>query len=64
LVVSQIFWAQEADKGFAEMQEGNKEVMKDYDKFQIQQPTRLIEVTRTDLTADRQKVARFHPSSF
>lgn len=57
LVVSQIFWVQEVEKAFTEMQSGKKDAMGVYNKFQIQQLTRLIEVTRTELSkADRQKV--------
>ena len=58
LVVSQIFWVQEVEKAFNDMQSGKKDAMKLYNEFQIQQLTRLIEVTRTELSkADRQKVS-------
>ena len=57
LVVSQIFWVQEVEKAFQDMQNGKKDAMKRYNDFQVQQLTRLIEVTRTELSkADRQKV--------
>ncbi len=39
------------------MSAGKKDAMRDYNEFQIKQLTKLIEVTRTELTKpDRQKI--------
>lgn len=44
-------------QAFAEMAQGKKTAMRTYNEFQVKQLTRLIEVTRTNLSrADRQKV--------
>ncbi|CAD7704939.1 unnamed protein product [Ostreobium quekettii] len=57
LVVNQIFWVQEVEEAFEELSNGKKDAMKKYNEFQMQQLTKLIEVTRGDLAkADRQKV--------
>ena len=65
LVVSQIFWVQEVEKAFQDMQSGKKDAMKRYNDFQVQQLTRLIEVTRTELSkADRQKVGGAYRRAF
>lgn len=60
LVVSQIFWVQEVEQAFHDIQSGKKDAMRKYNEFQVQQLTRLIEVTRTELSkSDRQKVPYF-----
>lgn len=59
LVVNQIFWVSEVEKAFQDIRNGKKDAMKAYNAFQIQQLTRLIQVTRTELSkSDRQKVLR------
>ncbi|GBF96391.1 dynein heavy chain axonemal [Raphidocelis subcapitata] len=57
LVVNQIFWCQEVEQAFAELAAGKAGAMRTYNAFQVKQLTRLIEVTRTNLSrSDRQKV--------
>eukprot|EP00891_Asterochloris_glomerata_P001316 jgi/Astpho2/1316/Aster-06188 len=57
LVVNQIYWCQEVEEAFAAQGKGNKNALAEYNKFQVKQLTKLIEVTRTELKKeDRQKV--------
>jgi flagellar motor switch/type III secretory pathway protein FliN len=56
LVVNQIYWCQEVEEAFRDLQT-DKYAMANYNKMQVQQLTDLIQVTRTELKkADRQKV--------
>lgn len=57
LVVSQIYWCQEVEDALSKVAGGDAAALKSYNEFQVEQLTRLIEVTRTDLTKpSRQKV--------
>lgn len=57
LVVNQIYWCLEVEEAFKGLQAGKKSAMADYNDKQVKQLTKLIEVTRTDLTKpDRQKI--------
>ena len=48
---------QEVEEAFANVALGEKDALKLYNELQIKQLTKLIEVTRTNLSkADRQKV--------
>lgn len=57
LVVNQIYWCQEVEAAFAGLAAGKQSAMYDYNKKQVDQLTKLISVTRTELTKPaRQKV--------
>lgn len=57
LVVSQMYWCQEVEEAFGKMKAGQMDAMKKYNEFQRKQLTKLIEVTRTELTRPaRQKI--------
>jgi dynein heavy chain len=48
---------QEVEQAFEDIGKGKKDAMRAYNDFQVKQLTKLIEVTRTDLSKpDRQKI--------
>lgn len=57
LVGNQIFWCQEVEEAFDGMAKGDAKAMEKYNEKQVAQITKLVEVTRTELSKpDRQKV--------
>lgn len=57
LLASQVHWCSEVEEAFSKLQAGDSSAMTRYSNFQSAQLTRLIEVTRSELSReDRQKV--------
>jgi dynein heavy chain len=57
LVACQIYWTQEVNVAFEQLEENNENAMKDYNKKQMDQLTNLIQMVQQPLNAeDRQKI--------
>lgn len=58
LVVNQIYWCQETEQAFVDMNKGNPKAMEQYNEKQVAQLTQLIKVTSGDLPKDQRMKVR------